>query len=124
MALNSTGQGLERGNIKGVKPLGTCSDQVRQYRQKTRQRLACARGGDKQSMLSGLRCRKHVQLMTARHPPPVRKPLGQRIGQAIVHAPVLALSAECVLPDTPLAFPAYIVSPCSRCGSRYSTRVV
>src|SRR3546814_7676056 len=48
IALNINGQGLERGNIKGVKPLGTCSDQVRQYRQKTRQRLACARGGDKQ----------------------------------------------------------------------------
>src|SRR3546814_9301881 len=60
IALNINGQGLERGNIKGVKPLGNCSEQVRQYRQKTRKRLACDRGGDKQSMLYGLRCRKHV----------------------------------------------------------------
>src|SRR3546814_3966343 len=67
IALNINGQGLERGNIKGVKPLGTCSDQVRQYRQKTRQRLACARGGDKQSMLPGLRCRKHIQLKSEEH---------------------------------------------------------
>src|SRR3546814_14640208 len=85
IALNINGQGLERGNIKGVKPLGTCSDQVRQYRQKTRQRLACARGGGKQSMLSGLRCRKHVQLMEARSPAPVRKPEGKGTGQGIIH---------------------------------------
>src|SRR3546814_11086429 len=41
IALNINGQGLERGNIKGVKPLGTCSDQVRQRSEERRVGKEC-----------------------------------------------------------------------------------
>src|SRR3546814_8908227 len=67
--------------VKGVQPVGGMRGKVDERRQKTRQRLARAGGGDQQRMLVPLARLEHIGLMPPQPPPARGEPVGEGGGE-------------------------------------------
>ena len=82
IAGNVDGQGLERRDIKCVKPLALGRGRkLNQAWQKACKSLATPRRRHEQDASPGPDTRKHVQLMPPRAPTPLLKPTGEGFGQ-------------------------------------------